>query len=335
MRRLLKRLLFVVYLSAATFALLEVGVRVSGYSERHLCDPIYARFDAAPDEIPYVHRPNLSGARGRGLSVVNTDSLGLRSNVAGETYGAREAEEYRVAVVGDSVTFGEGVRDCGETFAKVLEGELNRGRTGARVRVFNFGASAYSVRVMEATLRRHMLAVEPNLVLLAIIPADFNLARTPGVDSYGYLSDDKLSGFLARDSRARLVLRKIHALYLLRDVIYPLLDGSTKAEDVIAAGGVPESYSFVKAFAEDARRSGVDYRVVLLPSLNSGFGPVVERLKGDGVSFIDLSHISTEFTPEQFRASRFDRHPSPAVHRRIGEALAGHLLESGLMKAER
>jgi hypothetical protein len=332
MRRLAKRLLFVVYLSAATFALLEVGVRVVGYSEHHLCEPIYARFEAAPDEIPYVHRPNLSGARGRGLSVVNTDSLGLRSIVAGESYGPRAAGEYRVAVVGDSVTFGEGVRDGRETFAKVLEGELNRRQTRARVRVFNFGASAYSVRVMEATLRRRMLAVEPNLVLLAIIPADFNLARTPGVDSYGYLSDDKLSGFLARDSRARIALRKLHALYLLRDVIYPLIDRSEKAEDVIAAGGVPESYSFVKAFAEDARRSGVDYRVVLLPSLNSDFLPVVERLKGDGLSFVDLSPLADEFTPEQFRAGPFDRHPSAAVHRKIGEALADNVLESGLMK---
>src|ERR1051325_11344533 len=102
MRRLTKRLLLAVYISAATFALLEVGVRVSGYSEHHLCGPIYARFDAAPEEIPYVHRPNLSGARGRGLSVVNTDSLGLRSTESGETYGPRASDEYRIAVVGDS-----------------------------------------------------------------------------------------------------------------------------------------------------------------------------------------------------------------------------------------
>src|ERR1700749_2603693 len=117
MRIVLKRLLLLVYLSAATFALLEVGVRVSGYSEHHLCGPIYARFEEAPEEIPYVHRPNLSGARGRGLSVVNTDSLGLRSIVAGESYGARGQGEYRIAVVGDSVTFGEGVREGADTFA--------------------------------------------------------------------------------------------------------------------------------------------------------------------------------------------------------------------------
>src|ERR1044072_2874988 len=166
MRRVLKRLLFVVYLSVATFALLEVGVRVSGYSEKHLCEPIYASFDAAPEEIPYLRRPNVSGARGRGLSVVNTDSLGLRSTFAGETYGPRASGEYRVAVVGDSVTFGEGVREGADTFAKVLEAALDNSQAGARVRVFNFGASAYSVRVMEATLRRRTLAVEPNLVLL-------------------------------------------------------------------------------------------------------------------------------------------------------------------------
>ncbi|HVF41732.1 MAG TPA: SGNH/GDSL hydrolase family protein [Pyrinomonadaceae bacterium] len=332
---MLKRLLFAAYLSAATFALLEVGVRVSGYSEHHLCDPIYARFDAAPDEIPYVHRPNLSQARGRGLSVVNTDSLGLRSTVAGETYAARGPGEYRVAVVGDSVTFGEGVREGSDTFAKVLEASLNQKQAGGRVRVFNFGASAYSVRVMEATLRRRMLAVEPNLVLLAIIPADFNLTRTPGVDSHGYLSDDKLSGFLARDSPARPALRRLHSLYLLRDVIYPLLDRGTKAEDVIAAGGVPDSYSYVKAFAEEAKRNGVDCRVVLLPSLNANFRPVVERLKEDGIPFADLSHLSSEFTPEQFRAGRFDRHPSALVHRRIGEALAARVLEGGLMNAAR
>src|SRR3954462_6588308 len=126
MRRVLKRLLLALYVLCATFALLEVGVRVSGYSEHHLCDPIYTRFGDAPEEIPYAHRPNLSGARGRGLSVVNTDSLGLRSTLAGETYGPRASGEYRIAVAGDSVTFGEGVREGSDTFAKVLEASLNQ-----------------------------------------------------------------------------------------------------------------------------------------------------------------------------------------------------------------
>ena len=331
---MVKKLLFALYLSVVVLALLEVGVRLSGYSERHLTDPIYMPFAAAREEIPYVHKPNLAGARARGLAVVNTDSLGLRSVTAGATYAPRRADEYRIAVVGDSVTFGEGVVRTEETFAQVLEDVLNRKQSAVKVRVFNFAASAYSVQVMAATLRHRMAEVEPNLVLMAIVPADFNLSRTPSVDAWGYLSDKKLSGFLPRDSSLRLYLRKIHTLYLLRDIIYPRLDRSEKAEDVLAAGGVPDSYSFVSEFRETAERRGLVYDVVLLPSLQSEFGSVPARLRRDGTSFVDLSTLRVEFTPEQFRAGRFDTHPSAAVHRRVGEALAEYVLENYLPRGQ-
>ena len=44
---IIKRLLFALYLFAAVSVLLEIGVRLWGYSERHICDPIYATFAAA------------------------------------------------------------------------------------------------------------------------------------------------------------------------------------------------------------------------------------------------------------------------------------------------
>jgi lysophospholipase L1-like esterase len=329
---IIKKLLFALYLSVVVFALLEIGVRLSGYSEHHITDPIYMSFAPAQADIPYVHKPNLSNARARGLAVINTDSLGLRSMTAGEQYASRQANEYRIAVAGDSVTFGEGVSKTEDTFAQVLEDTLNQKQSAVKVKVFNFAASAYSVQVMAATLRHRMLEVEPNLVLMAIVPPDFNLSRTPFVDSWGYLSDKKLSGFLPEGSNLRLPLRKIHTLYLLRDLIYPRLDRSEKAEDVIAAGGVPDSYSFVKEFKETAEQREVAYAVVLLPSLQSEFGNVTAQLGRDGASFVDLSTLRAHFTPEQFRAGRFDTHPSAAVHRRIGESLAEYILDRYLMQ---
>jgi hypothetical protein len=335
MRRLLKRLLLALYVSCATFALLEVGVRLSGYSEHHLCDPIYERFETAPAEIPYVHKPNLRGARGRGLSVVNTDSLGLRSVVAGESCGPRQQGEYRIAVVGDSVTFGEGVREASDTFAKVLEASLNGRQSGVRARVFNFGASAYSVKVMTATLRHRVSAVEPNLVIMALIPADFNLSRTPSVDAWGYLTDNKLSGFLSKDSRLRLLLRKVHLLYFLRDFISARSDNGQTAEDIIAAGGVPDSYAYIRGFKELAEQHKLAYSIALLPSLQSRFGNVTSQLKKDEITFVDLTNLRDDFSAEQFRASRFDSHPSALAHRRIGESLAEYILTNQLMTARR
>jgi len=331
-RRLPRKLLFLLYLSIITFTLLEICVRFWGYSEHHLCDPIYQPFNAS-QEIPYLHKPNLSNARARGLAIINTDSLGLRSKTAGERYGPHQDKEFRIALVGDSVTFGEGVRDTEETFSQVLEDTLNLKQSALRVKVFNFAASAYSVRVMAATLRRRMMLVEPDLVLMAIVPADFNLSRTPSVDAWGYLTDNKLSGFLPRDSSLRPLLRKIHLLYLLRDIIYPRLYHERSAEQMLEAGELPDSYAYIKEFKELSIQHQRPYSIVLLPSRNSGFGNVASQLQHDGIPFVDFSLLRDVFTQDQFYASKFDSHPSAMVHKRIGESLAAYILENNFMTA--
>jgi hypothetical protein len=328
-KRWLRKLIFAVYLLVVSSVLLEIGVRVVGYSEQHLCDPIYTTFQPS-SEIPYVHKSNLVNARARGLAIVNTDSLGLRSMKSGERYGVHEGHEYRIAIVGDSVTFGEGVEKTADTFAQVLEDTLNEKQEAHRVRVFNFGASAYSVKVMEATLRQRVLEVQPDLVVMAIIPSDFNLSRTPSVDAWGYLSDNKLSGFLPRDSRVRLLLRKVHFLYLLRDVISPQLDSSERAEDVLASGGLPDSYAYIRQFKKTAEQHKLAYAVVLLPSSVSRFYNVSAQFQRDNITSLDLSMLRDQFTLEQFRASQYDPHPSAKVHRKIGERLAEYILENYL-----
>ncbi len=334
-RKFIKTLLYGFYLLIVTMLLLEIAVRFWGYSEHHLSDPIYTRFDRAPEEIPYVHKPNLSQSRARGLAIINTDSLGLRSKIAGAAYDKHEADEYRIALVGDSVTFGEGITKTEDTFAQVLESNLNQRQKARKVKVFNFAASAYSVRVMAATLRYRMMDVEPDLVLMAIVPADFNLPRTPEVDAWGYLTDKKLSSYLPRDSRVRLVLRKFHTLYLLRDVVYPWLDKTQSAEQILSAGSIPDSYSFLQEFRGTANEDKLDYALVLLPSRNSDFGKVPEKLREEGFSFLDLTNVRDQFTSEQFHANKFDPHPSPLVHQKIGEDLADYVFENYLKRFQR
>jgi hypothetical protein len=329
-RKLFRKLLFAVYLVIAVSALLEIGVRLSGYSEHHICDPIYMPFDGA-SEIPYVHKPHLANARARGLAMINTDSLGLRSKTGEDRFGPRQRNEFIITIVGDSVTFGEGIKETADTFAQVLEDTLNQKQSTFQVRVFNYAASAYSVKVMTATLQYRMLEVQPDLVIMAIVPTDFNPDRTPSVDKWGYLTDNKMSAFLPRDSRIRLSLRRIHFLYFLRDTIYPLLDGSRKAEDILASGGLPESYADVKQFASIAAQQKLAYSIVLLPSLKHQYGILPARLQQDGVSFADFSGLRAEFSESEFKSTRFDSHPSSAVHRRIAESLVAYVLENFLL----
>ena len=320
MKKLLKKLLAAVCVLLITLVSLEVAVRMWGISQPSIYDPIYTTFDRIED-IPYVHKPNLSQARARGLAIINTDSLGLRATTAGSLYGPKQSNEYRIAVIGDSCTFGEGVRDTEDTFAQVLEVVLNQPQQPVKVKVFNYGVSAYSVKEMAATLQYRALDIQPDLVVMVIVPSDFNLSRTPTVDESGYLVS-QINQKLSFVSHLGPVLRNIHLAYVLRNLGESLFFKPVNVMQVLSRGEIPESYRFVRQFKETAEQHGISYIIVLLPLLGNSWGPIPDQLARDHITYIDLSFLMNEFTKEDFMASRFDPHPSPAVHRRIGEELA-------------
>ena len=323
-KKLLRMLLVAACVLLITLVVLEAAVRILGFSQPHIYDPIYTSFDRTGD-IPYVHKPNLTQARARGLATINTDSLGLRTKTVGLLYGAKQPNEYRIAVVGDSCTFGEGVRRTEDTFAQVLEDALNQPHQSVEVKVFNYGVSAYSVKEMTATLQYRMLDMQPNLVMMVIVPSDFNLTRTPTIDESGYLVNRKLSSVARLGSMASRVLRGIHLTYVLKEIGVLLFSKPVDITQVLSRGEIPKSYQYIQQFKETAEQRGLSYIIVLLPLLGNSWGPVPDQLARDRIRYVDLSFLVKEFTSEQYRASRFDPHPSAAVHRRIGEMLADHV----------
>lgn len=321
----LRTLLGAVSILLITLILLEVAVRIWGYAQPHIYDPIYRPYDRTGD-IPYIHKPNLMEARARGLAVINTDRLGLRAKIAGASYGAKQPNEYRIALIGDSYTFGEGVSRTEDTYAQVLEDTLNRRQQAVAVKAFNFGASAYSVKQMVATLQYRTPDIQPDLVVMAIITSDFNLARTPTIDEEGYLVDQKLYRFSPPGSMIRRALRHIHLIYVLREIGVRWFFPSPNVDQMISQGEIPETYEYVRQFKKMAEERGLSYVIVLLPRARTkDWGPVADQLTRDRIAYIDLSSLKDEFTEEEYRASRFDPHPSAAVHHRIGEALADYV----------
>jgi hypothetical protein len=63
-RRLLRKLVAAASLALVILVALELTVRIWGYSERHIYDPIYTSYERTA-EIPSVHKPNLVQARYR------------------------------------------------------------------------------------------------------------------------------------------------------------------------------------------------------------------------------------------------------------------------------
>lgn len=139
----------------------------SGGSAAHLGELI------RPSEIPdlvYELKPNIDtcyyGAR------VTTNAEGLR---APRSYERPKPEgTYRVLLLGDSQTFGQGV-DFEETYGYKLQVEL-AARAGERtVEVINGGVDGYNTYQEAAFLVGHGLSYEPDCIIILFIGNDLEL----------------------------------------------------------------------------------------------------------------------------------------------------------------
>jgi GDSL-like Lipase/Acylhydrolase len=316
---------------------LEILVRVWGYSRMYFYDPIYMPYGKSP-EIPYVMKPNLHHVRAHGNIWINTDALGLRSPVRARTYGNKQAGEYRIAFVGDSVTFGVGVPTA-DTYPEIVEKSLNHLQHQCQVNVFNFAVSSYSLKEMTATLQYRVAEVSPDLVVMGIIIDDFDTNRTPQVDKFGYNTHGSASQLVNKFHTLKLILRNIHLSYLIRDVLSRTIMHQEKNYES-TNGNLPpilaSSYKNIKEFKKLSEEHNYSYLVVTLPSAGSNgsqFTGIINNMKHDKINYYDTSFITPLFTVKQYRASTYDWHPSALVHQKIGKILSAYILNNFLVKA--
>ncbi|RUM91475.1 MAG: hypothetical protein DSZ23_01520, partial [Thermodesulfatator sp.] len=255
-------------------------------------------------------------------------SLGFRSLKSCAVYGPKKQGEIRIAIAGDSVTFGEGIRNVQNTYPALLEKLLTLSLPESKIRVFNCGVSAYSVRQMAATLRFRMLSLDPDVVIMAIIPHDLDLSRTGSVDKWGYTVTKNTNAVFSDGSYVLYVLRHFRLIYVLRDIYNGYWGKRQEAQKEKKAlkDIAKSSYKYIKEFTETAKSHGIMSLIVLLPVQDRSF-PVGLRseMTRDGIRFLDLTYLAKQFPRSDFQASRFDAHPSAAVHMAIAKKLSEFL----------
>ena len=124
--------------------------------------PIYLADDVAIKRL----RPGFEAGPSDDILGVNKgasfNSLGYR----GREIRQQKEDQTRIWVVGDSFTFGPGVRDS-ETYSAVLETELLNSEGGA-VEVINAGVPGRWVDEYYLDLKRRGLALDPDIVLVGV-----------------------------------------------------------------------------------------------------------------------------------------------------------------------
>jgi hypothetical protein len=200
-----QRLLLMAFGLILGLATLELGLRVTFFVRRTMGGMEAPREDL--EGLPVLPnlfamaRPNVRGVVAGAL--YETNSHGIRGP---ERTIAKPPKTFRVAVVGDSFTMGNGV-DYEETYAAKLELALGGLLPGRNVEVINFGISGLNLEAIVGRLRQVGLQFDPDLLVYGftlndIEGASYLYTMTSSQRRFGHRAS---SSFLWRLVRGNLV----------------------------------------------------------------------------------------------------------------------------------
>jgi lysophospholipase L1-like esterase len=256
-------------------------------------------------------------ARSGGWSAGPSNSLGFRDREI-----PPRADRYRIVVVGDSFTWGQGIERA-ERFSDLLEQFL-----GPRYEVFNFALPGDKMPE-HLTRLTQALAVSPDFVLLQLYPNDFETREMDRPRPYPLLPDP-LDGRLAGAS-----------------LLYGLTSGQwAHVQEVVGisetythymernlrdrnAPNAREAFGQLREFFVRARAAGVLAGEVLFPATDASgpngtgypFGYLHDAVRQicteEKVPCLDLLPLfSTLRDPRAAWVSPFDAHPNAMANRR-------------------
>jgi lysophospholipase L1-like esterase len=268
-------------------------------------------YELAPDKWKRTHgtviRTNSHGLREREIPIEKPDSV------------------VRIAVLGDSYTFGFGVR-AHRAYPRELEGLLNQRSHGRRFQVLNFGVGGYSTQDEAIVLRDRALAWSPDLVILGYVLNDPEDEPIQPLHSYyrepRWWQHSHLLRLVAQADWERRVRK-----YGDGDYIRSLYGDPAKWKNVV------EAFASIR---QSAAGRGIPVMVVLFPlgtvddwsqyPYASLHLKVARAAAADGFDVVDLLPVFARRSPSELRLADSDAHPNDEGHRLAAEAIAARLL---------
>jgi lysophospholipase L1-like esterase len=269
-------------------------------------------------------------ARHGGDASPSVNSLGFREG----PIGPKDPNLFRIAVIGDSFAWGQGVQEH-ERFSNLLDAQL-----GPRYEVLNFGMPGHTMPEHVDELEP-VLKLNPDFVLLQLYINNF---ETPGMrrpspysllpaDLNARLTEASLVYQLLADRWAQLQeslgLVDSYARYLARHLRDPNSPDSR------------EAFGKLRQFISRTRAAGVPTGAVLFPATDSmgpnglgyPFGFIHDRVQAicaeERIVFVDLlAPFASAGDPHSLWVTPFDAHPNALANQRAAAEILDAFAES-------
>jgi lysophospholipase L1-like esterase len=251
---------------------------------------------------------------------VRLNSAGFREREIVPASGA-----FRVAVVGDSFTYGQGVAEA-QRFSNLLEEAFRH--DGSRVEFINFGRPGAETPDEVEILGDALSLARPDYVLLQFLVNDFEGDDKSGrPEPWPLVPVDALAEWLHRRSALYYLLGNGWEALQNRAGIIGTYDdymrrrfGDPRSADSIAA------IRALEAFLARSRQAGVPVGIVAFPSIEAlGTEPyglafihdrVLEFCRRESLDCLDLRAALAQGLPvSSLVVNRYDSHPGPKAHR--------------------
>ena len=268
--------------------------------------------------------------------IMTVDALGMRSR-ATPTPPEKPAGTYRVLVLGDSFTFGVGVRDA-DTFCRRLETKLTA-RHERPVDVLNAGVQGYNTRDEVLYLEKQWLGLDPDLVLIVFYLNDayddstiLNNGEALGIyetQPGGPARVSRLWDLAQHKLRARRASRAVEEFYQRH--FFADADSFLEAPGQLRVDWAASKTALVRA-ADLAEAHGFQLGLVMFPELyrlkgGYPFGAVHKLVAATctdlGIPVLDLygDVFEGQHAPDLW-VHPSDHHPNEIAHRMVADAMA-------------
>ena len=321
LRNLLIRLLAILIVFIVILAIGEVLIRVylhfnTAYDIEMTKYAINLKNDSDNKLIGHVHRPSKSMELMDVMVDINSD--GHRD----KEYPVDKSDKHRIIFLGDSLTFGWGVKEE-ETFATLIEEDMN---SQSPTEVINFGTGNYNTEQEVNLFIEKGLKYNPDKVVLFYFINDAEI--TPEKSGLWFLGYSQFISFYW--SRINSLLNNIMPSKSFQEY-YESLYGNDQQ-------GWINTRKAIIQLRDICQSRGIEFQVVLLPELhdvnNEIFTNVYNNLalflKDNDIDYLNLAKLF-ENHPDQIGlwVNYDDAHPNNIAHKKIAESTLEFISNKG------
>jgi len=326
--------------SGAVLVMAEVAVRVLGLGPQPFAPRVFEPHNAIPfmriPNGPMAYRPNATfasiydpagdardyfGPTGRVWYHIN--SYGLRGPAISVE---KQPGSYRIVCLGDSLTFGEGVKYA-DTYPAQLRARLAGAMSDRTVEVVNAGVQAHATEDEAALYLLRCSQFQPDLVVLGFYLNDATDSHQTIRQNVEWTNSWAPSG-LSSVSRLWDIFERMRRGRQLQD---EFLETTRASFD---SPRWSDCKTILQGMERISREDGFRFVVVVFPvfwRLDGGypFGEIHARIAvfcGEAdIEFVDLLETYRNRSAESLWVHPTDRHPNEIAHRLAAERIADYL----------